>query len=362
MHNTHPASGTPSRWLIRIPEVFHEFLPEILAACGGEKAVRLGSEYFLLQACAWSRIGDSEAAKYIRWRLPIHHSWPCNPRKMDGFVEKAAQTLARKFIELHPQTLLIGPLDASSPDRYYKTLSSNLRGRTLQLFPPLPAADDVESQAPEKPTLFCLIGSEGLFCGLLDPKSANGFYPGGTKFIRQEKDAISRAGAKFAEALHHLRLHTTPLAAGSHWLELGASPGGMTAELLRHGYQVTAIDRAALDARLEHAPGLRFLQADVADYTPPAGIRFDALISDMNGDAQAAIRQVIRLAPHLKPGAVLVFTLKTPNVTGFEETNLLYHRVLALAKNAGLHLLASTHLTYNRHEFTLFFRCPLGGG
>jgi len=358
MPNSEPDAA--HRWLVRIPEVFHGFLTEILAACGTEDSVRLGTEYFLLPACEWSRIGNSEAARYIRWRLPLHHTWPCNPRKMNGFVEKAAQALARKFAAAHPQTLLIGPLDAASPDRYYKTLSSNLRGRALQLFPPLAAANEVESQAPDKPTLFCLIGSEGLFCGLLDPRSANGFYPGGTKFIRQEKDSISRAGAKLAEAVHYLRLHTTPPAAGSHWLELGASPGGMTTELLRHGYLVTAIDRAALDSRLKGAPGLRFLLADVADFSPPAGIRFDALISDMNGDALTAISHVSRLAPHLKPGAVIVFTLKTPGVSGFEETNMLHRRVLAHAESAGLKLLASTHLAYNRHEFTVFFQKPGG--
>ena len=80
------------------------------------------------------------------------------------------------------------------------------------------------------PNLFCLVGKEGLFCGLQSPAASNGFYPGGTKFIRQNTpDTISRAGAKIAEALHYLQLKKTPPPAGSQWLELGASPGGMTA-------------------------------------------------------------------------------------------------------------------------------------
>jgi len=32
-----------------------------------------------------------------------------------------------------------------------------------------------------------------------------------------------------------------------------------------------------------------------------------------------------------------------------------YRLILATAEKAGLRLLAKTHLTYNRHEFTLFF-------
>jgi 23S rRNA (cytidine2498-2'-O)-methyltransferase len=344
-----------TRWLVRVPAVFHESLPEILADCGGARALSSGSEYFLTPACEREAICGGEAAKYIRWRLPVHHSWPCNPREMDGFVEKAAQALAGKFAPFGPQTLLAGPFDSGIANRYYKILSSNLRGRALQLFPPMPAAAAVEAQDPRKPTLFCLVGGEGLYCGISTPAAANGFHPGGSRFIRQDKDSISRAGAKLAEALHYLRLHRKPPPAGGHWLELGASPGGITAELLRHGYRVTAIDRAALDARLARAPGLNFLQADVAHFTPPAGIRFDAMACDVNGDARAAISHVTRLAAHLRPGALIIFTLKTPGVTGFEETNALCHAVCGVAENAGLRLVATTHLTCNRHEFTQFF-------
>ena len=70
---------------------------------------------------------------------------------------------------------------------------------------------DLEAQDSRAPTLFCLVGKEGLFCGLRSPRAANGFHAGGTKFIRQSGPGnISRAGAKIAEALHYLQLHRTP--------------------------------------------------------------------------------------------------------------------------------------------------------
>lgn len=215
---------------------------------------------------------------------------------------------------------------------------------------------DAEDQDSRAATLFCLIGREGLFCGLHSPREANGFYPGGTKFIPQNSaDTISRAGAKIAEALHHLLLDRRPPAAGSHWLELGASPGGMTAELLTRGYRVTAVDRAPLDRRLEKSPGLRSVLADAAVFRPEKGLIYDAILSDMNGDARDAISQVIRLSHHLREGGLVIFTLKLPGVASFAEANALEKSVVEMAAAGGLNRFARTHLTYNRHEFTLFF-------
>jgi 23S rRNA (cytidine2498-2'-O)-methyltransferase len=147
----------------------------------------------------------------------------------------------------------MGRLDPSSGRSYYKSLATNLRGRTKPLFDAKgDLSKEVEEQDPDRMSLYCLVGKEGLFCGISSPRDANGFYPGGTKFISQKAPhTISRAGAKIAEALHILKLHRPLPKKGSHWLELGACPGGMTAELLERNYLVTAIDRAPLDRRLD---------------------------------------------------------------------------------------------------------------
>lgn len=347
----------PVPWLIRISEVFEPFAGEIVAGLGGEISKKLGSEYFLIQISDPAALQQSEAAKFIRWNLPVEHAWPCNPEKMEGFVEKAAQALARKFGTRDPQAVFIGQLDPSATNRYYKTLASNLRGRTLQLFSKRIAEfKDVEAQDRNLPTLFCLVGKEGLFCGMQSPKSSNGLYPGGTKYISQNSpDTISRAGAKIAEALHYLLLHRKPLRKGSHWLELGASPGGMTSELLARKYKVTAIDRAPLDKRLDRQPDLVFALLDVAAFKPNSSMRYDAILSDMNGDPSESIRQVGRLSKNLNPGGLVIFTLKTTGISTFEEINALYRAAVESAAGTGLELIARTHLTYNRHELTLFF-------
>ncbi len=352
-----PPPAPPVTWLIRIPEVFAPWEAEILLGIGAVPLKKLGRDYHLVRLTDADAFRHSDAAKFVSWNLPVHHSWPCCPSEIPGFIEKAAQALSRKFGGNPPQTLIAGALDPGDTNRYYRTLASNLRGRTLQLFPPtLSAIRDAETQDCRADTLFCLVGKEGLFCGVQSPQASNGFHPGGTKFIRQKAPgSISRAGAKIAEALHHLQLHRPVPPAGSHWLELGASPGGMTAELLSRNYQVTAVDRAALDPRLRGTPGLQAVIADAATFQPDRATVYDVMLSDMNGEALAAITHVIRLSKFLRPGGLVIFTLKLPGVTTFAGVNEMESNIVKAAAMAGLGIIARTHLTYNRQEFTLFF-------
>ena len=345
---------TQQPWLVRIPEIFAGIADTVLQQLGAVASTRLGQDYYLIKTATPAAIRQSEAAKFVRWNLPMDHTWPCNAQKMDGFIEKAAQTLLKKFGERKPQGIFIGTLQPTSPDKYYKGLASNLRGRVLQLFPKL-AAVTVEEQDPLAETLFCLVGKEGLFCGMQSPRASNGLYAGGSKYIDQDApDTISRAGAKIAEALHYLLLYRPPLKQGSHWIELGACPGGMTSELLARSQRVTAIDRAPLDKRLDGRPGLKFFLEDVATFQPKAGTSYDALLCDMNGPPEESIEQVIRLSRFLKKGGLVVFTLKVPRVETMEDPCAFFRLIVSMAEAAGLRLFAQTHLTYNRHEFTLF--------
>ena len=357
--STSASASTPATaCLIRISKNFEHFADDIIFDLGATLTKRLGQEYFLLKCQNPQKMTDSDAARYIRWNLEMNHAWPCRPEKMEDFLEKAAQALFQKFGGRNLQGVFIGILDPSSTHNPYKSLASNLRGRTLQLFAnELATFKDVEEQEPSAPSLFCLVGKEGLYCGARSPLQANGFYPGGTKFISQKAPhTISRAGAKIAEALHYLKLHQPLPAKGSHWLELGASPGGMTSELLERGYQVTAIDRAPLDERLKGRQGLSFKKADVARYNPAPKTQFDSLLCDMNGDVQVSLKEVVRLSESLIHGGLVLFTLKTPGATSFKECNSLYHEAIKSANAGGLEQIACTHLTYNRHEFTLFLK------
>jgi 23S rRNA (cytidine2498-2'-O)-methyltransferase len=155
--------ASPALWLVRLPQVFAGFEVEILRDLDAKCLKKPGRDYLLIRLEDPSRIHDSAAAKFLRWNLPVHHMWPCRPRETEGFIEKAAQTLRRKFGDASPQTLMVGPLDTGSPNRYFKTLASNLRGRALQLFPSeCSLIRDAESQDGKRETLFVLVGDEGL--------------------------------------------------------------------------------------------------------------------------------------------------------------------------------------------------------
>ena len=327
---------------------------DVLGSYGAKELKSLASEYHIVRNLAPS---DISGPRFIRWSIPIGHSWPCNPRKIDDFVEKAAGGLFKRFKEHEFQTVLVGLLDPSAKDQHYRRTSVGLRGRLLQLLGRGSGMKlKADEQAPEKATLFCMIGDGGLYAGISTPKEANGFHPGGSRFISQKAPhMISRAGAKVAEALHYLRLHQAIPPGGAHWLELGACPGGMTSELLHRSYQVTALDRSPLDQRLDHQPGLTFVKADVSKYQLPEGTNFDALLCDMNGKADFALDQTIRFSRHLRPGGLVIFTLKSTGISGHEDLVNHFDRAKQQAREGGLEMITNTHLTSNRHEFTLFF-------
>ena len=348
----HPPS--PPTWLIRLSPVFRDVEAGLLAECGLRLVKRLGRDLMLVKAEGAAGWREVRAAAFFGWRMPVGHSWPCVPAETPGFVEKAAQAMVRKFGDRPVQTVLVGALDPSAPDRYDQKLASNLRGRVLQVFTPLPVRD-AEAQDPAADTLFALVGRDGVFCGVGSPGACGGFHAGGIKFIRQGRPGqISRAGAKIAEALHQLRLERAVPDAGAQWLELGASPGGMTAELLQKGYRVTAVDRAPVDARLEGAAGLRFVAQDAASFRPSAGEKFAAILSDMNGDPAEAMSHVLRFAGFLAADGLVVFTLKLPDTGDLRAMLRVFDAVVSQAAAAGLRLFRSTHLAYNRHELTLF--------
>jgi 23S rRNA (cytidine2498-2'-O)-methyltransferase len=352
-----PAAVPPRPWLIRVAPVFSEWMPEILESIGARVVGKpVGREYRRVELAAPGVLVDPGRPPFVRWNMPLQHQWPCRPEEMSGFIEKAAGAMLRKFGGSGLRSIRVGAVDPAMDGGYYRRLASNLRGRALQVFSGLEAGRDAESRPPDEPTLFCLVGKEGLFCGVASSFECQGFHPGGTRYTSQNlPGTISRAGAKLVEAFHHLRLLEVVPREGGHWLELGASPGGMTSELLRRGMRVTAVDRAALDERLGREARLSFYQRDVAEYSPATGQVFDGLLCDMNGAAMDSLAQVVRLSRHLTPGAPVIFTLKAANAVDFSSLAALYHQAVESATASGLALVSRAHLTYNRLEFSLFF-------
>ena len=98
------------------------------------------------------------------------------------------------------------------------------------------------------------------------------------------------------------------LAAGARVLDLCAAPGGKTAQLVKAGYAVTALDRDASRierlrhnlARLDYTAEL--VTADALDYAPPAP--FDAVLLDAPCSATGTFRRHPEVAWHRDPGDI----------------------------------------------------------
>ena len=99
------------------------------------------------------------------------------------------------------------------------------------------------------------------------------------------------------------------------------------------------------------------IHADVATFTPPPGTPYDALLCDMNGDPRSALRQVIRMTKFMRPGGLIIFTLKTPGTETLPAIQEIIRLTLHDAAASRFRLISLTHLTYNRQEFTCFFEC-----
>jgi 23S rRNA U2552 (ribose-2'-O)-methylase RlmE/FtsJ len=174
----------------------------------------------------------------------------------------------------------------------------------------------------------------------------------------------------------------TPLS-GQLWLDLGASPGGISEALFQLGGRVIAIDRAPLDARLSGIPEIIFLQenaveASLSRITQAAkSAQLDGVVCDMNGPPQIAAHSVLRLVPLLKPGGLVVFTLKLVSVSDWSKMLNSVASILCgntrqpkivdeqssnpsvLQRLVPLSYIGAYHLQQNRDELTLLFRFPV---
>lgn len=159
----------------------------------------------------------------------------------------------------------------------------------------------------------------------------------------------SRAGEKLAEGLAWLEATGHGVSPGSHWLELGAFPGGMTTELVRRGHRVTALDVHPPSERMRQLPGVRFVTGPAEAFSPTE--TYDGLLCDVNGSPGRVARTVADLAAHLAPGGILIHTLKLPR---WDAAERLRDETETRLRQRGLLPLGARHLRQNRQELTLF--------
>jgi hypothetical protein len=114
-------------------------------------------------------------------------------------------------------------------------------------------------------------------------------WPGGEAPVAIDRGPPSRAYQKLEEAF--LWLGRQPRA-GEVCVDLGASPGGWTATLLKRDARVVAVDRAPLDPAVARHPRAETVIGNAFTYEPPSPV--DWMVSDVVCEPPRALALVER--------------------------------------------------------------------
>jgi 23S rRNA (cytidine2498-2'-O)-methyltransferase len=173
---------------------------------------------------------------------------------------------------------------------------------------------------------------------LASPVKSSPFVNGECHFVEDHIGPPSRAYLKLWEAL--VRFGRWPIA-GEQCLDLGASPGGWTWVLATLGADVTAVDKAPLDAAVAAMPGVSE-RRDSAFGMPPEPV--DWLFSDIIAYPDRLLTLVNRW---IDAGAAryIVCTIKFQGPTDHDAAE-------AFAAIPGAQVV---HLFHNKHELTFLW-------
>ena len=197
----------------------------------------------------------------------------------------------------------------------------------------------------------CFLAGNHALLASSDPRDSAP-WPLGVPRLRQSSQAPSRSALKLEEALVTLLdqgerekfLQPTMYAA-----DLGASPGGWTWVLTRHGIRVFAIDNGPMQGQLMDSGLVEHLRADGFAWQPKRPL--DWLVCDM---VESPSRVAARMAEWFAQGWCkrAIFNLKLPMKKRWEETQ----RCLDLFHSqAGRSLtIRAKQLYHDREEITVY--------
>jgi len=179
-------------------------------------------------------------------------------------------------------------------------------------------------------------------------------WPGGIPRLKFPRGAPSRSTLKLEEAFLILLDEGERerwLKPGMRAVDLGASPGGWTWQLVARSMQVTAVDNGPMDAALLAGGLVDHLRADGFRYQPQRPV--DWMVCDM---VEQPRRVAARMAEWLAGGwcRFAVFNLKLPMKKRFDETRLCLDIVRDAC--AGRVDLRARQLYHDREEITVFAR------
>lgn len=180
--------------------------------------------------------------------------------------------------------------------------------------------------------------------------------PGGILRLKFPAGAPSRSTLKLEEALLTLLTpaeRAARLKPGMRAVDLGASPGGWTFQMVQRQIGVTAVDNGRMDAGLLASGRVQHLRADAFGYRPNQPV--DWLLCDV---IDAPRRIAALMAEWFRRGdtRAAIFNLKLPG----RERQAELARCLALLKAVPGLSLRVRHLYHDREEVTVCALLPPG--
>ncbi|WP_211116689.1 SAM-dependent methyltransferase [Glycomyces buryatensis] len=197
--------------------------------------------------------------------------------------------------------------------------------------------------------LSCCLTPRGILLGINETRDSLSDWPGGGVRLSKGSDQISRAEFKLEEAIREFGLK---LPRGGRAVDFGAAPGGWSRILRGRGMKVWAVDPGDLDARLEGDPQIKHLNLTAGRFLHSNRTEFDIAVNDMRMDPALSCSLMVQAAPHLKPGALAIVTLKTGT------SNAALFTIDECLKDLGTayEILHARQLRHNRHEITVIAR------
>lgn len=204
-----------------------------------------------------------------------------------------------------------------------------------------------DSEAEERLHVF-FVGS--LACHVGVSRVGNGSaWPMGIPRLRMPAAAPSRSTLKLAEALHEF-VPGRAFEPGLTAVDLGASPGGWTWQLVQRGFMVTAVDNGPMDARLLESGQVKHRREDGLRYRPPDPVQW--MVCDM---VESPSRIAALAAGWIAQGwcRESIFNLKLPMKKRHEEV-LRCRRIIDEALGGSGYYLRVKHLYHDREEVTAY--------
>jgi 23S rRNA (cytidine2498-2'-O)-methyltransferase len=196
------------------------------------------------------------------------------------------------------------------------------------------------------------VGGRACHVGVSDPRNASA-WPMGIARLRMPGSAPSRSTLKLAEALMEFldeREREKSLAPGTSAVDLGASPGGWTWQLVKRGMSVIAVDHGAMDPALMDSGQVKHRRDDGFHFRPEKPVEW--MVCDMVESPSRIARLAARW---IAEGwcRQSIFNLKLPMKKRWEEVERC--RVLIDEGLSGArHFLRMKHLYHDREEVTAY--------